>query len=60
MNEQRKDVNMQLVGLGNTRILTDYAQKSPRTPDPLHVKVKRLLERDAQADALLDRNHCDH
>ena len=25
----------------------------PRTPDPLHVKVKWLLERDAQADALL-------
>ena len=24
--------NMQAVGLGNTSILTDYAQKSPQTP----------------------------
>jgi hypothetical protein len=29
--EKLKDVNMQLVDLGNTRILTDYAQKSSRT-----------------------------
>ena len=29
--EEPKDVNMWLVGLGNTRMSTDYAQKSPQT-----------------------------
>ena len=31
-----KDVNMWLVGLGNTRILTDYAQNSPQKLTTLH------------------------
>ena len=30
--EKPKDHNMSLVGLGNTRILTDSAQESPWTP----------------------------
>ena len=25
-----KDLNMQPIGLGNTRVLTDFAQKSPQ------------------------------
>ena len=29
--EKPKDVNMSLVGLANTRISTDHAQKSPRS-----------------------------
>ena len=29
--EKPKDCNMEVVGLGNTRILTDYAQNPPRT-----------------------------
>jgi hypothetical protein len=29
--KKTKDVNMQLVALANTRIPTDYAQKSPRS-----------------------------
>ena len=32
IDEKRNDVNMQAVALGNTRMLTDNAQQSPRPP----------------------------
>ena len=40
--EKPKDINMELVALGNTRILTDYAHKSPRTlSSALHFTLRK-------------------
>ena len=50
--ENPKYHNMQLVGLGNTRILTDYAQKPPWTLIKKGVKSPKL-ETNVRGDIVL-------